>query len=296
MRRLPSCVFRPAVVLLLLAVLLASCADRRFVSVSLLPVRTVQVGDARIGYRVLGTGKPLLMIMGYAGTMDAWDATLVARLARTRRVILFDNRNMGHSSAPDRPVTIDDMARDGLGLLDALSVGRADVMGWSMGSIIAQEMALARPDKVDKLVLYGTVHEPGPVLAALERFDSLSGDQLLASLFPRPWVEQNPDIYGRLPDPGPPPPAWAVARQREALARWPGTGHRLPGLPSDVLLLAGEDDTITPVEQSVAMASLIRGAWLVRFDGAGHWLMYQTPADVARVVESFLDTRQDLLN
>lgn len=280
-------------ILLLLA--LFSCAHGRFVSVALLPVHTVQVDDVRLGYRMVGSGEPLLMVMGYAGTMDAWDSALVARLAKTRRVILFDNRNMGHSSTSDAPVTMERMAWDALGLLDALDIKRADVLGWSMGSVIAQEMALARPDKVGKLVLYGTVFEPGPVLAALDRFDAMTHEQLVASLFPAQWAEQHPEVYAGLPSPALPPSPRAVARQREALTLWPGTGDRLPGLPSDVLLLVGEDDTVTEAGQSVAMASLIRGAWLARFDGGGHWLMYQTPADMARVVETFLSTRQDLI-
>jgi pimeloyl-ACP methyl ester carboxylesterase len=281
---------------LLTLLVLISCTHGRFVSVPLLPVHTVQVDDVRLGYRMVGTGEPLLMIMGYAGTMDAWDSALVARLAKTRRVILFDNRNMGYSSTSAAPVTMERMALDALGLLDALGIKRADVLGWSMGSVIAQEMALARPDKVDKLVLYGTVFEPGPVLAALDRFDAMTHEQLVASLFPAKWAEQHPEVYAGLPSPALPPAPQAVARQREALTRWPGTGDRLPGLPSDVLLLVGEDDTVTQAGQSVAMASLIRGAWLARFDGGGHWLMYQTPADMAQVVETFLSTRQDLIN
>lgn len=281
---------------LALCALLTACAHGRPVPVRTLPVHTVPVDDVRLGYRMVGTGEPLLMIMGYAGTMDVWDSALVARLAKTRRVILFDNRNMGHSSTSATPVTMERMARDALGLLDALDIKRADVLGWSMGSVIAQEMALARPGTVGKLVLYGTAFEPGPVLAALDRFDAMSHEQLVASLFPAKWAEQHPDVYAGLPTPALPPAPQAVARQREALALWPGTRDRLPMLDKNVLLLVGEDDTVTEVCQSLAMASLIRGAWLARFDGGGHWLMYQTPADMARVVETFLSTRQDLIN
>jgi Predicted hydrolases or acyltransferases (alpha/beta hydrolase superfamily) len=279
---------------LILIVFLVACATRP-VSVPTLPVQTVRVDDLRVGYRVAGTGDPLLMVMGYAGTMDAWDSALIDRLARTRKVILFDNRNTGYTATTDAPVSVAGMARDALGLLTALGIERADVMGWSMGSIIAQEMALTRPDMVGKLVLYGTVCDPAPVNAALDRFASMSPEQFAANLFPKAWADANPDVYSRLPSPAIPPTAEAVARQRAALAKWPGTRDRLPGLISPVLILEGEDDGVTPLEQSLQAASLIRNAWLARFGGGGHWMMYQTPEDMAAVIETFLMVRQNLL-
>jgi len=287
---------RIALAVLILLVLLAACARQRVEPIPAWPVRTVQVDDALLAYRTIGTGPPLLLIMGYAGTMDIWDATLVARLARTRQVILFDNRNMGHSTAPDAPATMERMARDTLGLIQALNLDRPDVLGWSMGSIIAQEMALARPEAVGKLVLYGSACQPGPVLDAVDRMGAMSHEQLLASLFPAQWAQRNPDVYGRLPSPALPPSPEAVARQREGIRQWPGTAGRLSGLRGPVLLMVGEEDAITPVAQSVTMAALIRGAWLARFDGGGHWLMYQNPEAMAEVVETFLHTRQDLLD
>ncbi|MFH1914434.1 MAG: alpha/beta hydrolase [Pseudomonadota bacterium] len=285
---------RIALAVLALLVLLAACAERRIIPVSALPVQTVQVDDVRLGYRTIGSGPPLLMIMGYAGTMDAWDATLVARLAKHRRVILFDNRNMGYSSTSGAPVTMERMALDALGLIEALNLDQPDVLGWSMGSIIAQEMALARPHEVGKLVLHGSACQPGPVLDAVDRIEAMNREQMLASLFPPEWVRRNPDVYGRLPRPALPPSSEVMARQRDGMRLWPGTADRLPGLRGAVLLIVGEEDNVTPVAQSVTMASLIRGAWLVRFDGGGHWLMYQNPDAMAEVVETFLRTRQDL--
>jgi pimeloyl-ACP methyl ester carboxylesterase len=282
--------------LALLFLLAAGCAPVRSITVAALPVAIAQVDDARLGYRVVGAGEPLLLIMGYAGTMDVWDGDLVARLARTRRVILFDNRGMGHSSGSEAPLTMEMMARDALGLMDVLGIRRADVMGWSMGSVIAQEMALTRPDAVGKLVLYGSACDPEPVRAALARFDTMSREQFAAALFPRVWTEANPSIYSRLPSPALPPSAQAVARQRAALDAWEGTRARLTSLSGPVLLVSGEDDAVTPVDQSLDMASLIPGAWLARFKGGGHWLMYQTPEGMASVIETFLSGRQDLLH
>ncbi|MUM78643.1 alpha/beta fold hydrolase [Pseudodesulfovibrio sp. F-1] len=287
---------RFALATLALSVLLAACAGHRIEPIPAWPLHTVQVDDAQLAYRVAGTGPPLLLIMGYAGTMDIWDATFVARLAKTRRVILFDNRNMGHSTASDASASMERMARDTLGLIQALGLDRPDVLGWSMGSIIAQEMALARPDAVGKLVLYGSACEAGPVLEAVDRMRALSHERFMAELFPAEWARRNSDVFARLPNPALPPSPEALASQREGLRQWAGTTDRLPGLRGPVLLLVGEEDAITLVQQSVTMAGLIRGAWLARFDGGGHWLMYQNPEAMADVVETFLRTRQDLLD
>jgi pimeloyl-ACP methyl ester carboxylesterase len=259
-------------------------------------ILTVPVNGVDIGYRIQGEGEPLLMIMGYAGTMDVWDNALIDALAKKYQVILFDNRNVGYSSSTSETVTIPLMAQDSLGLLDALGIESAHVFGWSMGSIIAQEMALAHPEKVRKLILYGTAFEREPVMEALNRFDGLTPQQFAALLFPKPWTTQHPDIYSHLPVPKISAIPEAINRQRQALAGWEGTGNRLSGLNKDVLLVVGEEDSITPLEQSLKIVGMIDGAWLARFKGAGHWLMYQTPTGLASVVLEFMKVRQDLLD
>lgn len=271
-----------------LLILLTGCATRQ-------EVRTVHVDGVEIGYQIKGQGEPLLMVMGYAGTMDAWDPVLVDRLADRYQVILFDNRNVGYSSTSPAEVTIPLMARDSLGLLKALDIDSAHVLGWSMGSIIAQEMALTRPDSVRKLTLYGSALERGPVMEAIKRFDGKTPEEFASMLFPKTWLAENPDVYSRLPSPAVPATPEAINRQREALGKWQGTGDRLSAMGKDVLLVVGEDDDITPVSQSLLMAEKIEGAWLVRFKGAGHWLMYQSPEELASAVDLFLKGRQDLL-
>lgn len=290
--------FATAALWLVLAACLAACTTATALRDA--PVRSLRVDGAELGYRDLGRGEPLLLVMGYAGTMDVWDHALVAALARQRRVILFDNRGVGFSRilAADaaQRLTIRRMAADALELLDGLGIERADVMGWSMGSVIAQEMALARPDKVRKLVLYGCVSEPEPVQRALARFAAMSPEEFLAALFPAPWLREHPDVYAGLPVPEIAADPAVVALQARALAEWPGTRDRLGGLRAPVLLVTGTDDNVTPTAESDVLAGLIEGSWLVRYRGGGHWLMYQTPRDLARTVLDFLDTRQDLLH
>ena len=288
MRRLLAC--------LALLFLLVGCVARSNAPV-VPPVTagTVSVDGVDLAYRVRGSGEPLLMIMGYAGTMDAWDPALVDSLAESYRVILFDNRNMGCSGTSPDPVAIDVMARDALGLLRGLGIDRAHVLGWSMGSVIGQELALMDPDAVDKLVLYGTTCSADAIGKAVRMFDGVTQEQFMAMLFPEPWAKAHPDIFGRLPVPAHPATPEAIARQRKAIFDWPGTCGRLSELDRDVLVVAGEMDDVTPAMLGLEVAAEIPGAWLARFKGGGHWLMYQAPEDLASTVKAFLASDQDLL-
>ncbi len=258
--------------------------------------KTAEVNGVEIGYRVFGEGPPLLMITGYGGTMDVWPNELVEKLAASHQVILFDNRGMGYSTINDAPLTIDCMAADAAGLLDALGVERAHVFGWSLGSVVAQELALSRPGRVEKLVLYGTAADNRNMLAVIDKMGDMSPEALTAMLFPKAWAEKHPDIYATLPLPAIPPSPEMLKRQKQAIAAWPGTKDRLGDLKKDVLVLGGTDDDITPPDEGRRVAGLINGAWSAFFKGAGHWLMYQAPGDLARTVPAFLTIRQDLLS
>jgi len=125
------------------------------------PVKHVTVNGGSFGYRTVGSGPPLVMIMGFTGTMTEWDPALVGRLSQSHRVIVFDNRGMGESvDAPVAGLTIEGMADDTAALIEALvPSGRAHVLGWSMGSYIGEMLALRHPGRVRRLVLAGS--DPG---------------------------------------------------------------------------------------------------------------------------------------
>ncbi len=257
-------------------------------------VQTVSVGDATLAFREIGKGPPLLMIMAFGGAMDIWPPRLVETLARERRLILFDNRGVGLSTATDEPFSIPLFAKDALGLLDALKIEKADVFGWSMGSLIAQEMALARPEKVGKLILFGSAPNTKEIMKALAAMDKMAPEAFVAQLFPKPWAQKHPQMLKELPMLAKPINPSIVARQRKALGEWRGSETRLGKIDKETLLIVGEEDAITPSAQSLAMAGQIGGAWVARFKGAGHWLMYQNPDDLARLMLSFLKIEQDL--
>src|SRR5262249_7225595 len=119
-----------------------------------IPAKKVHVGDIDIAYKVFGKGDPILLISGSGSVMDAWNPTVLRNLSSNHTVIIFDHRGVGNTTAGTKPFSIIQFANDTAGLLDALKIQKADVLGWSMGSFVAQELALLHPEKVNRLVLY----------------------------------------------------------------------------------------------------------------------------------------------
>ncbi|MBU1042222.1 MAG: alpha/beta hydrolase [Proteobacteria bacterium] len=252
-------------------------------------VQSVRVGDTMLDYRDLGgTGRPLLLVTGFAATMDMWDPAFVRSLAANHRVILMDNRGMGVSKAPDGPLSINQMARDAIGLLDALGIARADVLGWSMGGCIAQEMALARPNLVASLILYSTMGDSTGILPVLDRMAAMTPAQLQQALFPKAWADAHPDVFARLPARTRPPDMNIIARQYAAIGQWRGALRDLPSLRCPVLLLGGLDDWVTPPERLRQLAQAIPGAQLEMLPQSGHWMMHQYPQQMAWLINAFL--------
>jgi pimeloyl-ACP methyl ester carboxylesterase len=273
-------------------------------------VAHVRVGGVELGYRVAGPpdARPLLLIMGFSGTMAEWDPALVRGLARTRRVIAFDNRGMGTSSwKPGVQLTISKMADDTWRLIRALGLQRADVLGWSMGGNIAQQLVLRHPEVVRRLVLAAT--DPGSphailptgAAAALLNSPGASIDELVSLIFPSSpsglsasrrylaAVESQPGIRGgwfRAPNA-------VVAEQILAEGtRWlaPGRGAYvgLPRVQTPTLVLDGAEDLLEPPQNSHLLASRIPGARLTIYPGAGHAFLFQYHARVARQILAFL--------
>jgi pimeloyl-ACP methyl ester carboxylesterase len=242
-----------------------------------------------LDYRDLGgTGRPLLLVTGYAVTMDMWDPAFLRGLAANHRVILMDNRGMGASKAPEGPISINQMAQDAIGLLDALGIAQADVLGWSMGGCIAQEMALARPDLVASLILSSTIPDNTGILPVLDRMAAMSPGQLRQAMFPKAWADAHPDVFARLPARTRPPDMSVIARQYAAFGQWRGTLRDLPSLRCPVLVLGGLDDWVTPPHRLRQLAQAIPGAHLELLPQAGHWMMHQYPQQMAWLVNAFL--------
>lgn len=177
-----------AAVAVLGAVIVGDAAAR----VSFSAVRHVRVGQISIGYRRVGAGPPLVMITGFGATMAEWDPALIEGLAAHRTVIVFDNRGVSTSTDTSRNrLTIAEMADDTWRVIGRLGYRRADVLGWSMGSFIAQVLALRHPRVVRRLILSGA--DPGGphAVQASARVNAILANpnttpaELVPLLFPR---------------------------------------------------------------------------------------------------------------
>src|SRR5919197_2432189 len=177
-------------------------------------VKKVRVGDIDIAYRMFGKGDPLLLIAGAGATMDSWDPTVLRQLSENHTVIIFDNRGIGKTpSGSLTHLTISQYANDTAGLIDALHITKpVDVLGHSLGSFIAQELALTHLQKVNKLILFasncGTKEAiPGSPEAAADfaklaspNLTSMQQVQIIADLlFPAKWKKEHPNYVSYLP-------------------------------------------------------------------------------------------------
>ena len=261
-------------------------------------IRMVAVGDIELAYQIFGEGDPLLLIMGYSGTMDLWAPEVLKELASKYQVIIFDNRGMGKTTASDKEFSIELFADDTRGFLDALGIERAHVLGWSLGTYIAQELGLRYPDRVEKLVLYAgdcggkEAIYPGPeIMDALGDTSGSSrerGEKLLATLFPEKWLKEHPDPRTYFPKVTETSSPENIKRQYQAWQKWKGSYSRLAKITQPTLLITGADDVNTPWQNSLMMIDLIPGAWLVQLEGGGHGVMYQYPEKFSRIVLTFL--------
>jgi len=118
-----------------------------------IPLQKVHVGDIEMAYKMFGKGDPILLIQGVGGSMGSWEPSLLKELSSNHTVIIFDNRGVGNTTIGTKPFSIQQFANDTAGLLDALKIQKANILGYSMGSFIAQQFVLTHPEKVDRLVL-----------------------------------------------------------------------------------------------------------------------------------------------
>lgn len=259
----------------------------------------VMVGDIEIAYSLSGEGHPLVLIQGLTGTMDWWDPEFVDALASRYRVLIFDNRGAGRTEAPEGEFSVAQFADDTAGLMDALGIDSAHVLGYSLGGMIAQELALHHPGKVDKLVLCvtfcggkATVQASREVLSKLmDRSGSLEElvERFLTLMFTREWIEENrhvlDDFKGRYLIA--PTPDYNAARQFMATVKFDTFG-RLGEIAAPTMVMCGADDILIPAENSRIIAREIPGAKLIAYPDAGHGFVWQVRAKALDDLTGFL--------
>ncbi|ABS54672.1 alpha/beta hydrolase fold [Methanoregula boonei 6A8] len=261
------------------------------------PPETCTIGDVTLAYRTYGTGFPLVLINGLASAMDTWNPPVLDALARHFRVIVFDHRGTGYSGASAESFSIPLFSRDTAGLMEHLGITRAHVLGFSMGTCIAQELELAFPEKVDRLVLVsgdcgGTEAvrtDPDVFARLIDRSGTIDDvvNRMLPLLFPSFWLATH-DPFRYCPAVEEITSDENAARQLAAFLSWPGTFSRLENIRSRTLVITGDADAVVPCENSRLLAGKIPGAKLVEFPGAGHGLMYQCPDRFGETVLDFL--------
>lgn len=231
-------------------------------------------------YEEAGSGDPVVLIMGLGGDMQAW-ALQVPELAKHFRVIAFDNRGAGRSSAPDKPYSIAGMAEDVAALMDHLGIPKAHILGFSMGGYIAQELALKYPDRVNKLILLATApaidgYGRNVVRSWIDiRRSNLSREQIVrhtATWLYSPELLDDEERFERaiLNSVNNP---WAQVdhafiRQANAVLAF-DAADRLANLKHETLVVYGADDILVPPRNSKKLAELIPNSKLLELPG-GH--------------------------
>jgi pimeloyl-ACP methyl ester carboxylesterase len=268
------------------------------VSVASAPVRTADTADGKIAYRILGAGPPLVLIMGYGGTMEVWDPRFVDALAEHYRVVIFDNAGIGRTQSLPAPLTIDAMADQASALIDTLGLRRPDVLGWSMGSMIAQALAVLHPTQVRRLILCATYPGNGttaqPSQQAIQALSSSNPEQVMADLFPSDQTAASKGYEAALSayPAASPASAMTITAQADAIKQWwNGTdpaGRRANTIAIPALIADGTHDQLDPVTNSRAVARLIHRATLKLYPDAGHAFLFQDQTSLTPLVASLL--------
>jgi pimeloyl-ACP methyl ester carboxylesterase len=263
-----------------------------------IPTKHVKVGDIDISYKTFGKGDPVLLIMGYATSMYGWDPIFLKGLSANHTVIVFDNRGIGNTTVGSKNFTIDQFAADSVGLLDAIEINKSDVLGYSMGGMIAQQLTLNYPDKVDDLIIFasncGGNQSIAPDQQIVEQFTNLSGspedikNRFIPLLFTQNWIKQNPNYMEKFTSMKF-PTVDILQKQFDAIFSWKGTCDQLKQVSQDTLVITGTDDLVLPPGNSMILTEKIPGAWLAQLKDGGHALMFQYPERLSPVVNTFLD-------
>lgn len=235
-----------------------------------------------VGYRERGTGPPLLLLNGMAVSSRAWPEPWLARLERSFRLLLVDNRGTGSSPDPGEAFSMADLARDSAEVLDRCGVDRAHVFGHSMGGMIALTLAMEHPARVDRLLLSAT--SPGQAMAVPPKPEVRAR---LAAMLPGSSQPNEAVVGGYRGDHT---DASVIVRQLQAMSGFESS--RLGDVQAETLVLHGEVDPLVPVENGRRLVSAIPRARLEVLPGVGHLVTAEATDQAAQVVEDFLVTPQ----
>lgn len=281
--------------------LLSSCDHQKDVKIE-------KVGNVDLAYYTRGHGEPLIMIMGFRGTMAIWDPALLDALDKKYTLILFDNRGVGLSTdTTEDQTTIAQMADDTAHLIQSLGYPKVHVLGWSMGSRIAMELALKYPEMVNTLILCapnpGGDHQAprqGDAFAKLKS-EHFNPEEALSVLFPdtpegnaaaKSYVSRLREgiAIGEIPNDIDVAPE-TVKRQAHALALWDQNQEvydQLSKIKVPTLVTGGQEDVLDSPRNIELVACRIPFAWMAYFPDAGHNFTSQNFLQFSELVHLFI--------
>jgi 3-oxoadipate enol-lactonase len=256
------------------------------------------VNGLRIRYEEQGNGPPLLLISGLGANRLSW-ATIVPLLKDSYRCITFDNRGTGESDVPPGPYTIDQMADDAAALLDALDTGPAFAVGWSMGGSILQSMLINHGQRLRRAVLLSTLPSytdlQHPWLDAGLALRRAGVDPLTLGVSGMPWAftprllsdHARAFAAAQLGAQNPYPTSLEGFEAQARAIRVYDARPRLPEVTTPTMVLVGAEDVLTPVHQSVEIASLIPGAHLTVLPRGGHAMAIEYTDDTVAAIRGY---------
>ncbi|HBB34952.1 MAG TPA: alpha/beta hydrolase [Cyanobacteria bacterium UBA8803] len=260
----------------------------------------IQANGINLYYKIQGSKEKelLLLIAGFDSDSSTW-AAMMQLLVQQYRVLRFDNRGMGQSEAPNTPYSIKQMATDAAALLDYLSIERVHIAGHSMGGQIAQELALAHPEKIQSLILLSSWAKGDEKFNSLIKLFGDLTDKIEGKLYQRvllPWLFT--DAFYSTPRamvqliylienyPFPPTPHGLYYQTQAILGS--DTSDRLTNIHCPTLVIVGKEDLLTPVRFSEQLAQGIPKAELTILEQGGHAFIVESADSVAKVMLDFL--------
>jgi len=273
-------------------------------------VKKAKVGDVELAYYTRGSGEPLVMIMGFRGTMAAWDPALLSILEKKYTLILFDNRGAGLSSDTQEDLTtVQQMAEDTALLIRSLGYSKAHVLGWSMGTRIALELTVKHPELVKTLILCSP--NPGGEHQAKRKTDAfaaltapeISNENMISLIFPDTVEGKAAGVMyqgriaagvlaGKVPN-DIDVSKQTVERQKRALLAWDGSGRfyeALPDIKVPTFVAGGLLDVLDSPENVRTVACRLPFAWTAYFPSAGHNFMSQEHEKFSELAILFMES------
>lgn len=271
--------------------------------------RSIEIDAATLVYRRFGTSEtdapPLLCLQHFRGNLDNWDPALIDALAADRRVVAFDNVGVGGTTGAT-PNTVEAMAHDAIAFIDAIGLERVDLLGFSLGSFVAQEIALIRPDLLRRVVLASAapqgaagMHGWAPEVIGAVGVPETSPAGYLAVFFAptdtsrKAGQEAAARIFGRTADRDV-PTSWQTRQaQYDAVCTWGIPNHalleRVTAIDVPVFVANGDSDPMILPRYSHLLAGLLPDARITIYPDSAHGFLFQHHAEFAADAHAFLE-------